>query len=108
MGKAKNITNNPSKGIKDTFEKGLKSNAVGDTFVDPGQYFLRKPDPPARSKSALSGTRSVSHCTNFKPSGSNKLVRRSEFEHVHNGPPPRPDQVKLRNFLTRFACETFQ
>ena len=26
------------------FERGLKSNAIGDEFIDPGQYFLRKPD----------------------------------------------------------------
>jgi hypothetical protein len=38
------MMNNPSKGCKDTFEKELKSNAIGDNFVDPGQYFLRKPD----------------------------------------------------------------
>ena len=44
VGKIKNIMCTPAKGVKDTFEKELKSNAVGDTFVDPGQYFLRKPD----------------------------------------------------------------
>lgn len=44
VGKMKNIVNNPSKGVKDTFERVLRSNAVGDMYVDPGQYFLRKPD----------------------------------------------------------------
>ena len=44
VGKLKNMLNNPSRGIKDTFERELKSNAIGDSFVDPGQYFLRRPD----------------------------------------------------------------
>ena len=35
-GKIKSILNNPSRGTKDTFEKDLKSNAIGDEFVDPG------------------------------------------------------------------------
>ena len=43
VGTVKQIVNNPSKGTKDTFEI-LKSNAIGDAFVDPGQYFLRKDD----------------------------------------------------------------
>lgn len=72
------MINNPSKGCMDTFEK-LKSNAIGDAYVDPGQYFLRKSDD-GRSKSS-----SV-----FKPSGCNKTVKKSEFEHLYNGPPPRP------------------
>lgn len=40
---------NPSRKCADTFEK-LKSNAIGDTYVDPGQYFLRKSDE-GRAKS---------------------------------------------------------
>ena len=44
------MTVNPSRGVKDTFEKDLKSNAIGDTFVDPGQYFLRKPDTNEKLK----------------------------------------------------------
>lgn len=74
------MTNNPNKGTKDTFEI-LKSNAIGDAFVDPGQYFLRKDKPSGRahSQSAV-----------FRPSGSNKTVRKSEFIHKHNGPPERP------------------
>jgi hypothetical protein len=31
----KNVVNNPCRGTLDTFEK-LKSNAIGDEFVDPG------------------------------------------------------------------------
>ncbi len=49
-GKLKSILNNPARGTKDTFEKDLKSNAIGDEFVDPGQYFLRKPDNNPRLK----------------------------------------------------------
>ena len=41
VGKVKNVVNNPCRGTLDTFEK-LKSNAIGDEFIDPGQYFLRK------------------------------------------------------------------
>lgn len=37
----------PNKGCSDTFEK-LKSNAIGDQYVDPGQYFLRKNDKSMR------------------------------------------------------------
>ena len=38
------MLNNPARGTKDLFERELKSNALGDEFIDPGQYFLRKPD----------------------------------------------------------------
>jgi hypothetical protein len=41
VGKTKQVIINPARGTRDTFEK-LKSNAIGDAFVDPGQYFLRK------------------------------------------------------------------
>jgi len=44
--------NNPAKGTKDLFEKQIKSNAIGDEFQDPGQYFLRKPDGDKLKKSA--------------------------------------------------------
>jgi len=49
-GKIKSVLNNPARGTKDTFEKELKSNAIGDEFVDPGQYFLRKPDNNSKLK----------------------------------------------------------
>lgn len=35
VGKSKQVITNPSRGTMDTFEK-LKSNAIGDAFVDPG------------------------------------------------------------------------
>jgi hypothetical protein len=70
-------------------------------FVDPGQYFLRKPDHP--DKPQKSASTSV-----FKYSGGPKLVRRSEFEHLHNGPPARPAPESRKNFLTRFSSEKFQ
>ena len=41
VGKTKQVIINPARGTRDTFEK-LKSNAIGDVFVDPGQYNLRK------------------------------------------------------------------
>ena len=82
----------------DTFEK-LKSNAIGDVFVDPGQYILRKDDRKNRANS-MSAV--------FRPSGCNKKVRKSEFEHHHNGPPPRPEPEQRKNFLTRSTYELFQ
>ena len=79
----------------DTFEK-LKSNAIGDVYVDPGQYILRK------SVDSRPKTSSV-----FRPSGCNKKVRKSEFEHLHNGPAQRPQPEKNKNFLTRSTYELF-
>lgn len=41
VGRMRNFANNRGKSTTtDTFNK-LESNAVGDEFVDPGQYFLR-------------------------------------------------------------------
>lgn len=104
VGKARNMVNNPCRGTRDTFERGLKSNAVGDAFVDPGQYFLRKPDSrKSESKDERRNSAAV-----FKYSGGPKLVRRSEFEHLHNGPPARPEIETRKNFLTRSTAERFQ
>ena len=88
----------------------MKSNAIGDQYVDPGQYFLRKPDS-ANSKlkrMAVNVGGSISHSSIFNYSGSNKKVRHSEFEHLHNGPNPRATPEPKKNFLTRFTYETFQ
>lgn len=81
----------------DTFEK-LKSNAIGDQFVDPGQYFLRRDDKRELTKSVE---------MIFRPSGANKTVRNSEFAHLHNGPPPRPVPETKKNFLARSTMELF-
>lgn len=81
----------------DTFGK-LQTNAVGDEFVDPGQYFLRTD----------AGKRSISTKT-FKPNGGHKLVRHSEFLHMKEfadrkaGPKNSP-----KNFMTRSTYEPFQ
>lgn len=97
MGRVKQVITNPSRGTMDTFEK-LKSNAIGDTYVDPGQYFLRK---------SVDG-RPGSSGSVFRPSGCNKKVRRSEFQHLHNGPPQRPQPEKKTNFLARSTLDLFQ
>jgi hypothetical protein len=102
VGRLRQITNNPSRGTMDTFEK-LKSNAIGDTYVDPGQYILRKSYDPKNGN-----TRPQTSSGVFRPSGSNKTIRKSEFEHKHNGPPVRPEPEKRKNFLTRFTYEVFQ
>lgn len=99
-----------------TFEP-LRSNAIGDPYVDAGQYDLRKPgprgfgtgpinsrgscDPPAHSVSANNGKKP------FGFSGSNKLVRKSEFEHIHNGAPVKPERDTLRGFTTSKTPEPF-
>ena len=44
---SKQMQINPARGCKDTFEI-LKSNAIGDEYVDPGKYFLRKDDKKKR------------------------------------------------------------
>ena len=109
-GKIKSVLINPARGTRDTFEKELKSNAIGDQFVDPGQYFLRKPENPDSKikRMAVNVGGSVSHSSIFNYSGSNKKVRHSEFEHLHNGAPARATPEPKKNFLTRFTYETFQ
>ena len=86
----------PAQGCRDTFER-LKSNAIGDSYVDPGQYFLRKDTKRAKTSEPV-----------FRPNGGHKLVRHSEFKHMHNGPPLRPTPEQKKNFLTRFTYETSQ
>lgn len=84
---------NPSANTKDTFEK-FKSNAIGDAYIDPGQYYLRP--------------KSSGQVGNFRPSGGKKTVKHSEFEHMPNGPPPRPMPEKNKGYMTRSTYETFQ
>lgn len=55
--------------VTQTFGK-LYSNAVGDQYVDPGKNFLRT----GAGKKAIAGP--------FAPSGANKKVVHSEFEHM--------------------------
>lgn len=99
----------PAKGTRDTFEREFRSNAVGDTFVDPGQYFLRRPDTNEKLKrQAVKVGKSVSHSAVFRPSGGPKLVCHAEFEYHDNGPPERPKPEGKPNFLTRFTPEKFQ
>lgn len=40
-GKVKDMVINPSRRTGDTFTK-LASNSIGDPYVDPGQYYLRR------------------------------------------------------------------
>jgi hypothetical protein len=44
------VLNNPARGTKDLFERELKSNALGDEFIEPGQYFQRNPDNNDKKK----------------------------------------------------------
>jgi len=101
---------NPCGDTKNTFEK-LKSNAIGNPYVDPGQYDLRKPGPRGAGTGHINTTmRSQSQPAGVKPftySGSQKLVRRSEFEHMHNGPPARPTPDPLPGFLNSKVPEPF-
>ena len=98
MGKLKNFSNNRGKSTTtETFNK-LVSNAVGDEYQDPGQYFLRKD----------AGKRAVSNQC-FKPSGGHKLVAHSEFAHMKEYDEHRPGPRNApTNFLTRSTYELFQ
>jgi hypothetical protein len=102
--------------LNTTFE-GLKSNAVGDPYVDAGQYDLRKAGPRGAGTGCVN---SISHGGGVPPehsvhsgkkpfgfSGSNKLVRKSEFEHLHNGPPPRKNPEKLPGMACTKTPEPF-
>jgi hypothetical protein len=103
--------------LNTTFE-GLKSNAVGDPYVDAGQYDLRKAGPRGAGSGCIN---SISKGSNKSPpqhsvhsgakafgfSGSNKLVRKSEFEHMHNGPPALKNPEKLRGFMSTKTPEPF-
>ena len=71
---------NPCRNSQHTFEK-LKSNAIGDQYIDAGQYYLRRNDKPTSMVRPKSSGAPV-----FTPSGSNKTIRKSEFKHMHNGP----------------------
>ena len=100
------MANNPNrKGAVGTFEI-LKSNAVGDSYVDPGQYYLRS--STYTTKGEVRPDTGKSNGRVFKPSGGPKKVRHSEFKHHHNGPPPPKDTEPRKNFLTRSTYELFQ
>ena len=66
--------------------------------MDPGQYFLRKNE----------STKNLKDGSVFRPSGCNKTVRHSEFDHLHNGPGQRPQPETSKNFMTRSTMEVFQ
>lgn len=101
--------------LNTTFEP-LRSNAVGDPYVDAGQYDLRKGGPRGAGTGCVnsmgSGGSPPMHSVHsgMKPfgfSGSNKLVRKSEFEHMHNGPAGPKNPEKLRGFMTTKTPEPF-
>ena len=96
IGKVRNFSNTRGKlSTTETFNK-LQSNAIGDEYIDPGQYFLRK------------GARSIPANKCFKPSGGGKLTRHSEFEHKKefDDPNPGPRQIPV-NFMARSTAEGF-
>ena len=97
IGKVRNFSNTRGKlSTTETFGK-LQSNAVGDEYVDPGKYFLRK------------GARSIPANKSFKPAGGHKLVRHSEFEHKKEFDDPKPGRKEVpKNFLARSTSEFFQ
>ena len=98
IGKQRNFSVYRGKTVTtDTFGK-LETNAVGDEFVDPGQYFLRKE----------AGKRSISSKC-FKPSGGHKLVKHSEFLHMkeYDNHHPGPKNAPV-NFMSRSTYEPFQ
>jgi hypothetical protein len=76
----------------DTFNK-LVSNAIGDEYRDPGQYFLR---PQGNNQKA------------FRQSGAQKLVKHSEFVHIKeiNEHKPGPKNTPI-GFNARSTSENF-
>jgi hypothetical protein len=91
-GKVKGMTVNRCKAASETFGK-VTGSAVGEPYQDPGQYIMRK------------SAKSV-----HKPwvqSGSNKLVRKSEFPYKELGPAPRPKPESLPRFGTHTKAEAF-
>jgi hypothetical protein len=90
------------------FEK-IKSNAVGDPYVEPGFYDLRKPGPRGYGTGSM-GTTMSGHALNAKSftySGSQKLVRKSEFEHHHNGAPAKKVIESSKGFMTSKIADPF-
>lgn len=110
MGLNKGMSVNPSYKGDRAFGK-FESNAIGDPYVDPGKYHLRKDGAaPSGTGSGAFGNSiggATSHMKPFGPSGSNKTVRHSEFEHKHNGPPPRPQIESKPGFMNRKTAEPF-
>ena len=90
------------------FEK-IKSNAVGDPYVEPGFYDLRKPGPRGSGTGSMHTTMSGSagFSKPFSYSGSQKLVRKSEFEHMHNGEQRKKSVESSRGFMTSKVSEPF-
>ena len=97
IGKQRNFSVYRGKTVTtDTFNK-LQTNAVGDEFKDPGQYFLRSD----------AGKRSISSKC-FKPNGGHKLVKHSEFLHMKEYPDHHPGPKNgPKNFMTRSTYEPF-
>ena len=101
--------------LNSTFEP-IKSNAVGDPYVDAGQYDLRKPGPRGAGTGCINslgaGSAVPDHSVHsgkkpFGFSGSNKLVRKSEFEHMHNGPSAKKIPESKKGFYTSNTPEPF-
>ena len=93
VGLNKKMSVNQCKGAKETFGT-FASNALGDPFIDPGQYNLRKP------RAASAKPRPFVTC-------SNKKVRKSEFENMPLGPPKRPVPESAKRFGTRVKADPF-
>ena len=96
VGLNKGMTVNKCKGAGETFGK-FTSNALGDPYIDPGQYSLRKPRPNSQVQSPAKP---------FKTQG-NKKVRNSEFQYIELGPPARPTPESKPRFATRVKAEPF-
>jgi len=83
------MTVNQCRGTKEGFGK-FTSNALGDPYIEPGQYYLRK--------RGGSTPKPFITC-------SNKLVRKSEFEYIPLGPPERPVPESAPRFATRVKAD---
>lgn len=98
IGKLKGFANSRGKSTTtDTFNK-LVSNAIGDEYRDPGQYFLRTENSAKNTSS-----------NSFRQSGCQKLVRHSEFKHMKefDEHKPGPKNTPI-GFNARSTSENFQ
>jgi hypothetical protein len=77
--------------------------------VEPGFYDLRKPGPRGFGQGSMHTTMSGTSGFNkaFAYSGSQKLVRKSEFEHMHNGEARKKSVESSKGFLTSKVAEPF-
>jgi len=92
------MVNNRGKSVTTQPFNKLTTLAVGDEYQDSGKYFLRT----HMGKNKIAGP--------FAPSGKNKTVRHSEFEHMveYDHSTPKPLKMSNPQAIARRTPECFQ